>query len=198
MQFTKSQRELIGISREKIERFHLDVIEVHQDYSGVSTVLRHIEKQPWRGFQVMPRNIHLCAARPWDVVMGLVNLAGRKCHGSGYLDTVWRTLRELSGPDRRPLCLWLDEARHMKPHERELIVCLAEWTAHGLDVPVRIVMLVGKSRVWDVATKRRVSCFVHSERLDKRARKFNYPGDGLNETKRESIDQGAEPLRAIG
>jgi hypothetical protein len=192
---TASQKQLVEISREPISGFQLDIVELHQDYSGVSTALRAIRRGGWAGSG--PRNIILEASRPWDVVMALVNIAGRNTYGNGYLDTCWKALSALSGDARSPLCLWFEDARHMKPAEREMLVCLIEWIHEQLNIPVRIVMLIGKTRVWDFSERKRVAKFVHSARLDARARKFEFTREGLDEVEREAGAE-AEPLRKIG
>lgn len=196
MQYTKSQRELIELSREPIKGFKLDVVEVTEDFSGVGTVLKFIRRQPYKNQDHgVPRNITIEAARPWDVVMGLVAQAGRKTLGSGYLDTVWKALAALS-EDRRPLCLWFDDVRYMRPTDREMIVCLLEWISEHLEIPIRIVMLVGKVRVWSPHVHKRVSMFVHSARLDLRSRKLQFSREGLENIAK--FDTEEEQLEAMG
>jgi len=181
MGFTRSQRELLAVSREEIKGCKVDVVEVHQDWSGISTVLRHIRKQPYLNIPGLPRNIALEADRPWNAVMSLVKTAGRECYGSGYLDTIWRCLKALAGDDKRPLCLWLEDARHERPFERERLLCNIEWCAERLGVSVRVVFLIGQLKVWDFKRQGRFKTFVHSERLNAGARMFAYTSEGLEE-----------------
>ena len=86
----------------------------------------------------------------------------------------------------------------MKSHEREMIVCLIEWVAEQLQIPVRVVMLIGKSRVWDFASRKRVPTFVHSGRLDARARKHAYTSEGLEQIRTSETEEDEQPLRKIG
>jgi hypothetical protein len=194
MGFTRSQRELLAVSREEIKGCKVDVVEVHQDWSGISTVLRHIRKQPYLNIQGLPRNLMLEADRPWNAVMSLVKLAGPKSYGCGYLDTIWRCLESLAGADKRPLCLWLEDARHMRPYERETLQCEIEWAAERLGLDVRCVFLVGKTRVWNFKACCRQKTFVHSERLNRRGRLFAYTTDGLDELLK--VNEPAEEMPA--
>lgn len=179
MRWTRSQKDLIALAEEPVKDFSLDIVEVHHEYSGISTALRHIRKS--KSLFSGSRNLVLESARPWDALMNLVKLAGPKTYGCGWLDIAWRTLTALSGDKKQPLVLWLEDARYMKPHERETLVCLFEHVCAHNDIPARLVMLVGKTRVWDMRQQSRVSMFVHSARLDNRARRFEYTREGLDE-----------------
>jgi len=179
MRLTASQRELIAIGSEPVNGFQLDLVWINEHSSGLSTALQNIKRLPYRNDASAPRNITLQASRPWDAVMSLVKLAGPKTYGSGYVDTIWRTLDKLSADDtatngRRPLTLWLEDIRMMKPIEREMIVCVTEWVSQNLRVPVRVVMLQGKIRAYDPAIFKRRLMYVNSDRLKDRARKFEF------------------------
>jgi len=156
-----SQLRLIEIAQEPIVDFQTDIIKINEYGSGISTALRHITRLPYRGDPSAPRNLTLNSPRPWDAVMSLVKLAGPGTHGSGYVDTVWRTLDRLSAdPEavggRRPLVLWLQEIRTIRPIEREMLVCYFEYVAQNMldtarepsPIPLRVVLLQAKVRAY--------------------------------------------------
>jgi len=187
MEYTKSQRELMRIAKDPVKGFQLNVVEVSEDFSGVTTALKYIRRIPWKDDSKANINLTVEAARQWDVVMALVNLAGKKTYGYGYLDTIWRAMSQLAA-HKRGVVLWLDDVRYMKPVDRECIVCMLEWVADQLDMSVRIVMFVGKVRVWDFQQQKRVPTFVHSARLNERAKKYEFSREGLDSIRKFIVD----------
>lgn len=188
MKFTSSQKQFIDIATEKIRRFHLDLINVKDWGSGVTTALRHISKNLT---DENARHIWLTGRSSWDVVIALMRLAGRDTYGYGTLDTLHRTLRKLSEPEharapRRSLCLWIDDARLIRPIDRETLVAFCEHVSQHEGIPVRLVLIVGKVRTWDNEAQKKINTIAHPERLmtrvdQGRARMFDFTREGMNE-----------------
>jgi hypothetical protein len=157
----------------------LCLISARQDGSGVTTVLDRIANDD----QAASKQIVLCAPGAWDAVMGLVQTAGPKHYGCGYLDTLWRTLKTLSGPSREPLTLWMDDVRYMRLVDREMLVCLIEWVAQQLKISIRLVMIVGPVRVFISHQQGRERQCIQAPRLMERkgTRLFEMTAAGMNE-----------------
>lgn len=199
MRWTNSQKELIELSREPVNGFMVDIVEVHNYCSGLSRALDFIERQPFANMprSAMPRNVRLDGSSAWNSVMELVNLTSKGNYGSGYLDTIWRCLPALSGNERRALCLWIEDSHLMRPVNRERLAVDVEHVAGRLQIGVRIIFLTGKVRLWDFKACKRFSAFVHSARMEERARKFQFTREGLDELRREAEPAASEPLRAL-
>jgi hypothetical protein len=176
LKFTESQQELCDIALEPIKRgFEVDIIEVQEFGIGVTTALKHISKKCNEGKNL---NVWITATRPWDALMTLCKvtekLTGQHNHGCGHLDTIWRNFKALSGDGKRPLVIWLDEARIMKPVDRETLICQMEYVATHNDLDVRCVFILGRTLKYNVQTHKKELVFPHSDRLYKRARHFEF------------------------
>jgi hypothetical protein len=175
MKFTQSQQQFIDIANERIKRFQLDLVNVKDWGGGISTVLRHIHKN----FNAdRTRHLWLTGRTAWDIVIALMRVAGRETYGYGYLDTLTRALRKLH-EGHRPLCMWVDEARLIRPIDREMLVMLCEHISTNDDIPIRLVLIVGKCRTWDNEAQKKINTIAHPERLltrveDGRARMFDF------------------------
>lgn len=176
--FTDSQNEMVNIANEPIKRaFEVDIIEIEEFHSGVTTALRHINRY-CNTSESANRNIWITATRPWDALMTLCKvtekLTGEHNHGCGHLDTIWRNFKALSENGKRPLVIWFDECRIMKPVDRETMICQMEYVASHLDINVRAVFVMGRVVKYDVQSHKKVTVFPHSDRLFKRARLFTF------------------------
>lgn len=178
MEWTQSQNQLIKIANEPVKHTcEVDIVEIHEFGSGVTTVLKHINRTCSEGRN---RNLWVDAPRPWDACISLVKLANAG-HGCGYLDILWKTMKALSGDEHRPLVLWMDECRLMKPVDREMLIVHMEYCAIHLGLSIRIVFLLGRVMKWNLASRERESVFTHSDRIHKRARLFEFRKQKLQE-----------------
>lgn len=197
MNWTKSQRQLMELARTPVKNFELVIVNLQNHYTTLDATLKAIKNDrsaigPWS-----PRNLVLESPRPWDAVMSLVNIAGRHGnYGSGYVDTVWRVFKTFS-QDGNSLCLWLQDARGMKPQERELLVMLFEWVADQLKMKLRIVMLVGCVGVYDVHKRKRFRTIVPSGFLNARAKQINFSDDGTADATITPETETEEPATKI-
>ncbi|GMV82139.1 MAG: hypothetical protein AMXMBFR7_33230 [Planctomycetota bacterium] len=182
MRWSRSQEALFDLAREPIKGVPLDVVVVHEWRTGVSTALKFLERQSLRD-QKIPRSVLLDGAGAWDAVVSLSRTAGPNLSGLGYFDRMERAFRSLSGEERRPLCLWLDEARLMRPSRRELFAAHVDYTAGFLHIPVRIVMVIGKVMIFDSYKQRRVEAFPPlGDRLLGRARSWDFKKSEFGES----------------
>lgn len=182
MKFTRSQKQFLDIAQEKIKGFELDLINVKDWGSGVTTVLRHINKNL---NDERTRHIWLTGRSSWDVAIALMRMAGRETYGYGILDTLHRTLRKLSD-GQRALTLWIDDARLIRPIDRETLVAFCEHVANHEGIALRLVLIVGKVRTWDNEAQKKINTIAHPERLmtrvdQGRARMFDFTREGMNE-----------------
>jgi hypothetical protein len=184
--YTASQKALLEISTEPIDGFQVDIVVVQENYCGLTTTLKSIQKNPFKN-KTGPVNYVIDAVSPWDVVMEMNDLmCDRNCFGCGYFDTLWRVLKHIG--NARPICLWMEGVNCMRPSEREMIVYLLEHVCDQLNIEMRVVLLLSKAAVWDKEQRRRVLKFVHSSRLDKRARKWSFDRAGLEEVLGKDTD----------
>lgn len=196
LRWSKSQKELIQLASDPIKGTPLDVVAIKEWQAGLTTALRYIERQSERDKNI-PRSVVLDGAGAWDAVVSLSRTAGPELSGLGYFDRMERAFRALSGEERRPLCLWLDEARLMRPSRRELFCAHVDYTAGFLRIPVRVVMLIGKVMVFHHQKQRRIEAFpALGDRLLKRAREWEFNRTEFNETDESLFEPQAEAALA--
>lgn len=149
MRWTKSQQALIDLARQAVKGSPLDIVYVEQDFSGVTTALRFLERRS-HADKTLPFSVRLVGATAWDACCQLSKVTGTS--GGSYFDRVWNALAYIQ--HERPGCpvvLWVEEAKLMRAAKREQLVVTIEHAAQALNLHVRTVFLVGKVSVWKQA-----------------------------------------------
>jgi hypothetical protein len=151
MRWTKSQQALMDLSRQPVKGCPLDIVYVEQDFSGVTTALRFLERRS-HADKSMPYSVRLNGATAWDACCQLSKLTGSV--GGSYLDRIWNAMAAIQR--ERPGCpviLWMEEAKLMRAAKREQLVVTIEHAAQALTLHVRTVFLVGKVSCWKQANE---------------------------------------------
>lgn len=187
----------MDIANEPIDRFALDQVTLLEDGPDLTAVIREIcAKEPRASSGAnATKHVRIHARTGWDCIMTMRHVAGTKC-ASGWSANATRALKALAGIEGRPVVLWLEEIRLMKVEQREDFVFMLENIAWQEGINLRVVMLVGKSRIWvgkdasGVYIGKRKSMHCYSEKLDKFATPYDYDGKRITE------DANSTPLFA--
>lgn len=195
MNWSRSQLDLFRLAARRPEGVEIDIVEVHVGQAGLSRALAHLAARSRREAD-LPRSILLDGAGAWDAVMSCGEAASTRRQGIGYFDRLNYSLRALSGEGRRPLALWLEEARMMGTRGRELFHAHAEYVAANAGIALRIVYLLGSVMLYDQKLRKRIPGFPPlGNRLLGRATLYQFRREAFEQIEESDVD--AAPARRL-
>lgn len=181
MDWSKSQSQLIRLAREQFTGCQLHVVQIHEYGKGLTTALKYSERESRSG-RTLPASVVLDGLSKWDCVRSLAKKSGEHVTGCGYFDTIERALLKLSNERKRPVCLWLEEARVMRFSERETVFAHMAYVAEHFDFDLRVFFLIGRVKVWRNKEHQFVSEFpALGSRLVHRATVWDFARKGVTE-----------------
>ncbi len=147
MEWNRAQKNLIGFSRESFAGCKLAVVQIDDWGSGLTSVLRAIERQT---AGIAARNFVLNGISQWDCVRSLAKKAALpgSGNGCGYFSTIHEAMLRVSQDRKHAVSVWLEEARCMRPAERETIFAQFAYVAEHCDFDVRVVLVIGRVMLW--------------------------------------------------
>ncbi|MCW8128947.1 MAG: hypothetical protein KIS92_01055 [Planctomycetota bacterium] len=182
MNWTRSQKELMDLAREDFKGCRLDVVQICEYGKGLTSALQFMERTSRRASQG-PVSVVLDGVSKWDFSRSLAkktDLSGGIC---GYFDCIERAVRALAGESHRPVVLWIEEARNMRPAHREAIFAHVAYVAEHIGFDIRVVYLIGRVMYWDGKLQQRVPKFPPlGSRLLHRAKVWEFERAGIKES----------------
>lgn len=157
MQWNRSQTKLMQYASRRFEGCRVEVLKISDWGAGLTAALRHIERCSAAGGG--NRSLVLDGVSQWDTVRSLAKKAALPGNGRGYFDTIHDAIQTASENRKRPVILWLEEARVMRPAERETIFAHFSYVSEHCDFDLRVVFVIGKVMVWVNAKQARVAGF---------------------------------------
>ena len=209
MKWSKAQKSLLDLAKQpiphgtwaavdKVSCYNLnlntaracEVVAETQIESVMDYVTRVSKQGTWTG----PRNIVINAQRLSWALSSLQAAAGGT-KGRDIQARAFKAFEKLK-ENNDSLTLWLKEFRCMNPRDQEGLVFLLSYTAWALEIPIRVVCLVGT--VWGYV--REIGCSgvkpcEFSSLL--RAREMQLTRSGLDETQAEDEAQDQPLLRDV-
>jgi hypothetical protein len=174
-EMSAAQEELIELGTAPVVNpLELSVVKVYRTGKGVSHAAKEAQDRAQKNSRI-PGNYHLCGVGPWNCVQSMLKIVRpEKKNGSGYLDTIWKAM-ELMKLDRpHGLVFFIDDARGMKPSQMENLMAMIGWSAMQMQVNVRVILLLARSRVWNQEKGKREEMFLHSHALEARAHGYSW------------------------